>query len=145
MAMQQVQGITQVGGICIQPLHRASCHCGRVQLELRLPDGLIDPRRCDCSYCRRRGTLVASVALADLRILRGHDQLRLYQFNTGTARHYFCGHCGIHTHHQRRSNPQQYAINVGCLEGIDPFALEPVPVRDGIHHPADTTPPARPG
>ena len=44
MAMQQVQGITQVGGICIQPLHRASCHCGRVQLELRLPDGLIDPR-----------------------------------------------------------------------------------------------------
>ena len=64
MAMQQVQGITQVGGICIQPLHRASCHCGRVQLELRLPDGLIDPRRCDCSYCRRRGTLVASVALA---------------------------------------------------------------------------------
>jgi hypothetical protein len=26
---------------------------------------------------------------------------------------------------------------VACLEGVDPFALEPVPVYDGIHHPRD--------
>ena len=138
--MQQRAGITQVGDTTIAHVHRASCHCGAVQLELHLPDGLVDPRRCDCSYCRRRGTVVASVLLDDITILRGADALRLYQFNTGTARHYFCGVCGIHTHHQRRSNPQQYGVNVGCLEGVNPFALGPLPTRDGVHHPADRQP-----
>jgi hypothetical protein len=26
---------------------------------------------------------------------------------------------------------------VGCLEGINPFELEPVPLNDGVNHPAD--------
>ena len=30
-----------------------------MQLELHLPEGIVDPRRCGCSYCRRRGTAVA--------------------------------------------------------------------------------------
>jgi hypothetical protein len=65
--------------------------------------------------------------------------LREYRFNTRTARHFFCGHCGIYTHHQRRSNPTQYGYNVGCLEGVDPYELGPVPTYDGVHHPADRT------
>ena len=142
--MQQVQGITQVDGVDVQALHRASCHCGAVQLDVKLPNGIVDPRRCDCSYCRRRGTVVASVGLDDIHIVAGSDALQRYQFNTGTAQHWFCRHCGIHTHHQRRSNPQQYAINVGCLTAINPFALGPVPTRDGVHHPADRNP-ADPG
>ena len=123
---------------------KGQCHCGTVQFEVRLTDGLHTARRCNCSYCRMRGAVVVSAQLADLKITSGEQALTLYQFNTKAAKHYFCSKCGIYTHHQRRSNPQQYAINVGCLEGIDPFALEPVPVRDGIHHPADTSPPARP-
>ncbi|MEK7737628.1 MAG: GFA family protein, partial [Pseudomonadota bacterium] len=95
--------IKQVGSTEIQPKHRASCHCGAVVLELDLPDGIVDPRRCDCSMCRRRGAIVASVPLAGITILQGEQALRLYQFNTKTAKHYFCVHCGIYTHHQRRS------------------------------------------
>lgn len=129
--------IKEVGGVPVLPRHRASCHCGAVELELHLPDGIEDPRRCNCSMCRRRGAVVASVPLAGIRIVRGAEHLRLYQFNTCTARHYFCGQCGIYTHHQRRSNPEQYGFNVACLEGIDPFAIADVPVRDGVHHPAD--------
>jgi hypothetical protein len=123
--------------IQLQPMHRASCHCGAVVLELQLPQGLVEPRRCNCSFCRRRGTLVASVPLSALRVIEGQEWLQCYTFNTETARHYFCSRCGIHTHHQRRSHPDQYAYNVACLEGVDPFALEPVPVYDGIHHPRD--------
>jgi len=70
-------------------------------------------------------------------VLQGQDALQLYQFNTRTAKHYFCRHCGIHTHHQRRSNPQEYGYNVGCLEGVNPFDLGPVPTNDGVNHPAD--------
>jgi len=126
-----------VGGVEIKPRHRASCHCGAVVLELALPDGIVDPRRCDCSFCRRRGAIVASVSLSSVTVLQGREVLKLYHFNTGTAKHYFCSVCGIYTHHQRRSNPDQYGYNVACLEGVNPFDLEPVPTRDGVNHPAD--------
>lgn len=132
--------IRQVGGVTIQATHRLACHCGRVEIELDLPDGLVDPRRCNCSMCRRRGAVMASVPRAALRIRKGADALRLYQFNTRVAKHWFCSHCGIYTHHQRRSDPTQFGFNVGCLEGIDPFALDGVPTNDGMHHPADRPP-----
>ena len=67
----------------------------------------------------------------------GADSLTLYQFNTGTAKHYFCAKCGIYTHHQRRSNPNELGVNAACLEGISPFDFEEVPVNDGVNHPSD--------
>ena len=33
--------IKTVGGTSIKSMHRASCHCGRIVLELDLPDGLV--------------------------------------------------------------------------------------------------------
>ena len=129
--------IKNVGGTDIKPKHRATCHCGSVVLELDLPDGIIDPRRCDCSMCRRRGAIVASVPLSGIKVVSGAEFLKLYQFNTRTAKHYFCSKCGIYTHHQRRSNPLQYGYNVGCLEGVNPYALALVPTYDGVNHPAD--------
>lgn len=129
--------IKNVGGTDINPKHRASCHCGKVVLELDLSDGIVNPRRCDCSICRRKGAIVASVPLSGMKILQGEQALRMYQFNTKTARHYFCSHCGIHTHHQRRSNPDEYGYNVGCLAGVNPYDLGSVPTFDGVNHPAD--------
>lgn len=129
--------IGMVGSVRIEKKHRARCHCGAVELELDLPDGIVDPRRCDCSICRRKGAIVASVPLMGIRILKGHELLSCYEFNTNTAKHYFCSRCGIYTHHQRRSNPEQYGFNVGCLEGVNPFAIPDVPVYDGVNHPSD--------
>ncbi|MGI2128132.1 GFA family protein [Shewanella oncorhynchi] len=129
--------IKQVGNTLIQPKHRASCHCGAVVLELSLPNGIENPRRCDCSICRRKGAMVGSVPLAGIKILKGEDAMKLYEFNTKTAKHYFCSICGIYTHHQRRSNPHEYGYNIGCLEGVNPFDLENVPTNDGVNHPAD--------
>lgn len=132
--------LKKVGPTEIKPNHRATCHCGAVVLELALPDGIVDPRRCDCSICRRKGAIVASVPLSGIRIINGEEYLKLYQFNTRTARHYFCSQCGVYTHHQRRSNPNQYGYNVGCLEGVNPFDIPNVPVNDGVNHPADRRP-----
>lgn len=81
--------------------------------------------------------IVASVTLDAIRIVKGQEALRLYQFNTNTAKHYFCSVCGIYTHHQRRSNPHQYGYNVGCLDGVNPFDLGDVVTNDGVNHPAD--------
>ena len=127
-----------VGNTAIKPLHRLSCHCGAVELAVRLPDGIVDPRRCNCSICRRKGAIVGSVSLDDIEILRGHDKLALYQFDTKEAEHYFCRACGIYTHHRRRSNPNQYGINLGCLEGVDPLEITDLSHYDGANdHPSD--------
>ncbi|MCG9648623.1 GFA family protein [Vibrio brasiliensis] len=130
----------KVGNTEIQQKHKASCHCGSVVLELTLPNGIENPRRCDCSICRRKGAIVGSVDLSGIRILEGADVLKLYQFNTNTAKHYFCSNCGIYTHHQRRSNPSEYGFNIGCLEGVNPFDLGEVVTNDGVNHPADRNP-----
>jgi hypothetical protein len=129
--------IKTVGTTPILPRHSASCHCGAVKLELDLPDGIVDPRRCNCSICRRKGAIVASVPLAGLRVIQGQEVLRRYQFNTMQAQHYFCSICGIYTHHRRRSDPTLYGYNVGCLEGVNPFEIGAVPTNDGVHHLAD--------
>lgn len=34
-----------VGGTAIGPVHRATCRCGAVELELLLPHGIVDPHR----------------------------------------------------------------------------------------------------
>ncbi|MGL0937648.1 GFA family protein [Vibrio vulnificus] len=129
--------IKQVGPTVIQAKHKASCHCGGVELELDLPNGIEKPRRCDCSLCRRKGAIVASVKLGGIRIIKGEALLKLYQFNTHTAKHYFCSNCGIYTHHQRRSSPNEYGFNLGCLEGVNPYDIGDVPLMDGVNHPSD--------
>ena len=80
---------------------------------------------------------MAGVPVSGLRVTKGADMLTLYQFNTKTAKHYFCSHCGIYTHHQRRSNPDQFGFNVGCLDGVDPFELGEIITNDGVNHPSD--------
>ncbi len=101
-------------------IRRGTCHCGAVEFQVELQDGLQDLRRCNCSLCRRKGAVMASVPLDKLTIIRGPDQLSLYQWNTDTAKHYFCRICGIYTHHQRRSNPKEFSFNVACIEGVTP-------------------------
>src|SRR5262249_18695965 len=75
--------------------------------------------------------------LGGVDILSGAEALSLYKFNTGTAKHFFCSKCGIYTHHQKRSNPNQYGVNVACLSGLSPFDFEDVVVYDGANHPED--------
>ncbi len=120
--------------------HQGACHCGAVRFTVELPDGLASARRCDCSFCRMRGAVAVSATLDDLDITQGADALTRYTFNTGVAQHYFCGTCGIYTHHQRRSNPNEFGVNLACLEGQTPF-LPAVEVNDGQNHPSDGAPP----
>lgn len=113
------------------------CHCGAVRFHAKLRDGLRDPRACNCSICRMHGAVVVTAMVGQLEVTRGEDVLSCYRFNTGTARHYFCSRCGIYTHHQRRSHPDEYSVNVACLDGVSPFDFLEVPVGDGVHHSKD--------
>lgn len=96
----------------------AQCHCGAVAFTVELSDGFNTIRRCNCSYCRMRGAVAVSAPLSGITLLRGQDKLTEYRFNTGEAVHFFCSVCGIYPFHQRRSNPQQYGINVPVLRAF---------------------------
>ncbi len=73
----------------------------------------------------------------NFKIIKGQDKLKLYQFHTKVAKHFFCSICGIYTHHNPRSNPAMTGFNVGCIEDIDTFKLEDVFINDGNNHPLD--------
>ncbi len=123
-------------------IRAGQCHCGSVRFEATLSDGFNTIRRCTCSYCRMRGAVVVSAEMGGISLLQGEDVLTSYRFNTRTAQHFFCSRCGIYTHHQRRSNPNQFGVNVACLDGVSPFDFEEIPVVDGVNHPNDTGGPA---
>ena len=48
----------------------------------------------------------------------------LYQFNTKTAKHYFCRHCGIHPFIRPRLDPTCWAFNVRCIDAVDLAAIK---------------------
>ncbi|MSU89125.1 GFA family protein [Rhodobacteraceae bacterium 2CG4] len=116
-----------------------ACHCTAVRFTVELPEGLAGARRCDCSFCAMRGAVAVTAPLDGLTVTHGADRLTRYTFNTGTAQHHFCAVCGIYTHHRRRSNPNEYGVNLACLEGQTPFLPE-VQVMDGRAHPSDGGP-----
>ena len=129
--------IRKVGNTKILKKHKATCHCGAVEIQIDLPDGIVEPGRCDCSICRRKGAVVAAVPLDALTVVKGKEFLTLYRFNTKTARHYFCSICGVYTHHQSRVDPGQFDFNIGCLEGVNPLDIENLLIFDGVNHPSD--------
>lgn len=118
----------------------ARCHCGAVRLRVTLSDGVATVRRCDCSFCAMRGAVAVTAPMGGVEIVAGAENLVLYQFGTRKAEHWFCGTCGIYTHHRRRSNANEYGVNVAILEGHSPFDFAEIEVNDGRNHPSDGGP-----
>ncbi len=117
--------------------HNGACHCGGVRFRVRIRgDQMV--ARCNCSICAMKGIVMRAVQLEDFELLEGEELLTLYQYNTREAKHWFCSRCGIYTHHQRRSFPDQFAVNAACLEGVSPYDFAELPVIDGQNHPNDT-------
>jgi len=110
---------------------KGSCHCGAVEFEVELHNGLEKLRRCNCSLCRRKGAVMASVLVERLKVVKGEDKLTLYQWNTKQAKHYFCSVCEIYTHHRRRSTPTEFGFKVACIEGINSYELGEIRIVDG--------------
>jgi hypothetical protein len=79
---------------------------------------------CNCSICTKKGFLHVIVPPEQFELLSGREDLSTYEFNTKTAKHMFCRHCGIHAFYVPRSDPEKIDVNVRCLEGVDLGALD---------------------
>ena len=118
-------------------MRKLRCHCGDVEAEINTPERLEKLMRCNCSICKRKGAIMSIVKNEDFKIIKGNDKLKLYQFHSKIAKHYFCINCGIYTHHNPRINPSLTAFNIGCIDEIDSFKIENIKVADGNNHPLD--------
>ena len=104
--------------------YNSSCHCGAVKFSFKhkeISAGL----RCNCSICIRKGALMTNFVLAadEITIDVQNNALATYVFASGQAKHHFCRNCGIYPFHQTLRKPGHYRVNIGCIEGIDPFSL----------------------
>ncbi len=108
-------------------VHAGGCHCGRVRFEVDAA-AHIRAVECNCSMCSRFGFLHLIVPGNQFRLLKGHDTLTTYSFNTHTAKHLFCSVCGVKSFYVPRSHPDGFSVNVRCLDkgtvagmDIEPF------------------------
>ena len=97
------------------------CHCGRVRF--RVTGDLAQTTYCNCLVCTKKGILHLIVPPAQFKLLSGKNDLTTYTLNTGTAKHTFCRHCGMHPFYVPRSDPDKIDVNVRCIDDIDLAAL----------------------
>jgi hypothetical protein len=107
-----------------QQTYHGSCHCGAVSYEAR-GEPITQAISCNCSMCRRKGTLLAFIPASDFTLKAADDALTDYQFNKHVIHHLFCRTCGV-TSFARGAMPdgtQMIALNVRCIDEIDPDAI----------------------
>ena len=110
--------------------HKGACHCGRIAFEVDGDIGTVT--ECNCSICAKRGHLLWFVPREQLRLHTPESELASYTFASGRIQHHFCPTCGCGPFSlgpDTRGAPKA-AINVRCIEGIDPGTL-PVRAFDG--------------
>ena len=78
------------------------------------------------------GYLHLIVTADAFRLLAGEEALVEYTFNTRTAKHLFCGTCGIKSFYVPRSHPDGYSINLNCIDAGTIKGVTRVPF-DGQH------------
>jgi hypothetical protein len=104
--------------------YSGGCHCGKIAFEVNGEiSGVIE---CNCSLCSKRGYLLWFVPRTELSLKTTEADLSAYRFNTGHIAHHFCANCGC-APFAAATGPDgvaMAAINIRCLDGVDPHALD---------------------
>lgn len=105
------------------------CHCGNVRFTFQSEE-IKEGRRCNCSLCIRRGTVLSAeyIPASDFEVTTDPKHLSSYFWNDRVVDNFFCKNCGIAPYF---GSPEiGYRINLGCVEGLDALAL-PIQPIDG--------------
>ena len=90
-------------------IKKLKCHCGEVEAEVKIPEtGIEKFMRCNCSLCKRKGYIIGVIGENDFKLIKGEKILKLYQYYTKVAKHYFCKKHNI--------DPSQVETHFGLLK-----------------------------
>jgi hypothetical protein len=103
---------------------RGSCHCGRI--AYRLDAEPTEAIECNCSICRRKGSLLAAFAPDRFHLETSRDDLATYTFGRHAIRHYFCNRCGCAPFSDGTGPDGELmvAVNLRCAEDLDLSTLK---------------------
>jgi hypothetical protein len=104
----------------------ATCHCGAVRVEVpRKPRSLTN---CNCSICRRYGTLWAYYKASEVRVRAAHGATEKYCWGDKSLRFVRCGACGCITHWERVRPKKTGRMGVNA-RNFAPSSIESVRIR----------------
>jgi len=104
----------------------ATCHCGAVRVEIpRRPRRLTS---CNCSICRRYGTLWAYYKFRDVRVDAKRGAVTSYSWGEKSLKFVRCKNCGCITHWAPVRVKQGSRIGVNA-RNLDPSTIANVRVR----------------
>jgi len=104
--------------------YKGSCQCGAVAFEADVD--LDNTITCNCSRCQRMGFVLAFTTQAKITLTSGEGCLTEFTFNTHKIKHRFCNVCGVEPFamSEGRDGTPRAAVNVNCLDGVDPQVLK---------------------
>jgi hypothetical protein len=105
----------------------AVCHCGAVKLTV--PQSPRSLTSCDCSICRRYGTLWAYYKAANVRVAAKPEALDKYMWGRKIRRFVRCSHCGTVMYYEYASPRREKRIAVNA-RNFEPSILGTIPVRN---------------
>ena len=71
-------------------MKKLTCHCESVELEIKESENALGKfLRCNCSLCKKKGIIMTFAPIVDVKITKGKEKLKLYQYHTKVAEHYF--------------------------------------------------------
>jgi hypothetical protein len=102
--------------------YSGSCQCQAVKFDATLD--LANTMTCNCSRCQRLGWVMAFTPRDKFRFQADEGATSEYLFNKERIRHQFCKTCGIEPFaFSLHKGVEMAAVNVNCLDGVDPRAL----------------------
>lgn len=117
-----------------------SCHCGKstFRVDADIPAELT---RCNCSFCAKRGALLAYCASDQFHLTALPADDAVYRWQTSRVAHHFCVHCGCATFSDSPAfepdgkwdgSTRRIGVNARLFDDFD-AALAAVTVIDGRH------------
>jgi len=104
----------------------ATCHCGAVRIEVpRRPRSLTS---CNCSICRRYGTLWAYYKATEVRVIGAPGTVNEYSWGDKSLKFVRCSTCGCITHWKpiRLKEGSRMGVNA---RNFEPSSLSLVRIR----------------
>ena len=103
---------------------RGSCHCGKV--AYRLDADPTQAMQCNCSICRRKGSLLSFASPDQFTLETPRDAIAVYTFKSHSIRHQFCKTCGCAPFSEGvgPDGKAMVAINLRCAEDVDLAQVE---------------------